>query len=126
MKAIMNNPPLNSRRKSLRTFATDAERKLWSKIRAKRFFNLKFRRQQSIDSYIVDFYCAEKKLIIEIDGGQHAKRKEYDFARTVYLNSLGMTVMRFWNNEVLSDIDSVLEFIKTTLSLPSPLDKGEG
>jgi very-short-patch-repair endonuclease len=71
--------------------------------------NIKFRRQHVIRKYIVDFYCAEKKLIIEIDGGQHDERKAYDEGRSKVLKSMGYTVIRFWNNEVLAHEDGVKE-----------------
>jgi very-short-patch-repair endonuclease len=75
--------------------------------------------------YIVDFVCLEPKLIIELDGGQHGTQIEYDAKRSSYLNSLGFKVLRFWNNDVLQDIDAVLEFIRLEL-IKSPLPQGEG
>ena len=114
--------------KSLRSNQTDAEKKLWYQLRASRFQNLKFKRQKLIGNYIVDFVCLEQKLIIELDGGQHAEQIEYDKTRTNFLESEGYEVLRFWNNQVLHELEGVLEVIriKTTLS-PTPLPQaGEG
>ena len=114
--------------KSLRSNQTDAEKKLWYQLRASRFHNLKFKRQKLIGNYIVDFVCLEQKLIIELDGGQHAEQIEYDKTRTNFLESEGYEVLRFWNNQVLHELEGVLEVIriKTTLS-PTPLPQaGEG
>ena len=95
--------------KQLRQEMTDAERVLWSHLRAKRLNDLKFRRQQPIGNYIVDFICFEKKLIIEVDGGQHMASEEEDLKRTEWLNENGYIVIRFWNNEVLQNCSGVLE-----------------
>jgi very-short-patch-repair endonuclease len=93
--------------KQLRREMTDAERILWTHLRAKRLNNLKFRRQQPIGNYIVDFVCLEKRLIIEVDGGQHMEDEEADLKRTQWLNERGYRVIRFWNNEVLKNISGV-------------------
>lgn len=114
--------------KSLRSHQTDAELQLWYHLRAHRFMGLKFKRQKPIGAYIVDFVCIEQKLIIELDGGQHAENVGYDERRTRFLESEGYQVLRFWNNQVLQEMDSVLEVIRieTTLS-PTPLPlAGEG
>ncbi len=97
--------------KSMRHAATDAENLLWQLLRAKRFMNLKFRRQHVIKPYIVDFYCHEIGLVIEVDGGQHGidDAIEYHAARTKFLEALGLTVVRYWNSDVLSRTDVVLE-----------------
>ena len=99
--------------KKLRQRSTPMEIKLWEQLRSRRFKGLKFRRQCPVGSYIVDFICIEKKLIIEIDGGQHNenKQQDYDKHRTEFLNSLGYNVIRFWNNEVLVQFDAVMEQI---------------
>ena len=97
---------------SLRQNPTDAEQRLWYLLRGRRFFGLKFRRQKPIGPYIVDFCCVEKMLVIELDGGQHQSRGEYDCRRTAYLESIGFRVIRFWNNEVLGQTDVVLEEIR--------------
>ncbi len=113
--------------RQLRSNQTDAEQKMWIALRGRRFLNFKFRRQHSIDSYIVDFCCIEKMLVIEIDGGQHAQQQLLDQKRTQHLNAQSYQVLRFWNHEVLTDIDSVLEKIRLTLESPhpNPLPKGE-
>ena len=103
---------LTNRAKELRKNATDAERLLWKYLRARQLYVLKFRRQHPIDNYIVDFICIEKKLIIELDGGQHAMNKEKDIKRDNTLKDKGYKVVRFWNNEVLSNIVNVLDVIK--------------
>jgi len=99
--------------KILRKQSTPTEITLWNHLRSRRFMNLKFRRQYPLGSYIVDFICIEKKLIIEIDGGQHNEnaQQDYDERRTVFLNGLGYKVLRFWNNEVLHQFDGVMEQI---------------
>ncbi|WP_313483914.1 endonuclease domain-containing protein [Acinetobacter variabilis] len=97
--------------KFMRHTATDAEHLMWQILRAKRFMNLKFRRQHVIEPYIVDFYCHEIGLVIELDGGQHGTVDaiEYDAERTKFLETLGLRVVRYWNHDVLREIDSVLE-----------------
>lgn len=88
--------------KELRRNSTDAEKLLWSRLRDRQLFGCKFRRQQTMGAYIVDFICMEAMLIIEVDGGQHMEREPQDVLRSQYLNSLGYKVLRFWNNEVLT------------------------
>jgi very-short-patch-repair endonuclease len=101
--------------------ATDAERMLWKHIRAHRMAGYKFRRQVVIEPYIVDFVCLEAKLIVEADGGQHLEQAEDDSKRSLFLESLGYRVIRFWNHEILGDIDAVLERIHGYLiEAPSP------
>ena len=92
----------------LRKNSTDAERLLWRHLRDRRLKGHKFRRQHVIGRYIVDFVCPIEKLIVEVDGGQHASRLAYDACRTRYLASQGYRVARFWNHDVLRDVDSVL------------------
>ena len=115
--------------KSLRRTMTDAEQKLWYHLRAHRFMGLKFKRQKPIGHYVVDFACIEKKLVIELDGGQHAEAVEYDHERDAWLCSQGYTVLRFWNNDLLNETESVLEQIRLALTLspsPSPVNvRGE-
>ncbi|WP_159122839.1 MULTISPECIES: endonuclease domain-containing protein [Acinetobacter] len=108
--------------KSLRHTATDAEHLMWQILRAKRFMNLKFRRQHVIEPYIVDFYCHEIGLVIELDGSQHGTddAMEYDAERTKFLEALGLRVVRYWNNEVLLETDDVLDDLwKVCLGLKS-------
>ena len=90
----------------MRHNATDAENLMWQLLRAKRFMNLKFRRQHVITPYIVDVYCYELGLVIELDGSQHGT---YDIERTKFLEALGLKVVRYWNHDVLSRTDVVLE-----------------
>lgn len=102
-----------SNAKKLRKSSTPMEVKLWNRLRSRRFMGLKFRRQCPLGSYIVDFVCIEKKIIIEIDGGQHNEdeQRDYDKRRTEFLNGLGYHVLRFWNNEILLDFDAVMDQI---------------
>src|SRR5271163_4144954 len=104
-----------ARARQLRGNPTDAEVRLWSKLRRKQLEGFRFRRQAPIGSYYVDFICLEKKLILEIDGGQHAVRQDTDAKRTRWLESEGYRVIRFWNNEVLGNLDGVLESIRRAL-----------
>jgi very-short-patch-repair endonuclease len=107
--------------KALRHAQTDAEQKLWYHLRAHRFMGLKFKRQKPVGRYVVDFICIEKRLIIELDGGQHCEAAEYDRERDTFLLGEGYIVLRFWNNELLHEMESVLERIRLTLSPgPSP------
>ena len=107
----MIDPQLLEFAKTMRSNATDAENLMWQLIRAKRFMNLKFRRQHVIKPYIVDFYCHELGLVIELDGSQHSTHDaiEYDAERTKFLEALGLTVVRYWNDDVLSRTEVVLE-----------------
>jgi len=110
---------LLSNAKKLRKQSTPMEIKLWNCLRSRRFLGLKFRRQCPLGSYIVDFICIEQKLIIEIDGGQHNEEKQlnYDKSRTEFFNSLGYSVLRFWNNEVLLQFDLVVDHIYKHVSI---------
>ena len=105
------DPQLLEFAKSMRHTATDAEHLMWHILRAKRFLNLKFRRQHVIQAYIVDFYCHEIGLVVELDGSQHGMDDaiEYDAERTKFLEALGLTVVRYWNHDVLGRTDVVLE-----------------
>jgi very-short-patch-repair endonuclease len=99
--------------KDLRKCMTDAERVLWQRLKAKQFGGLKFRRQEQIGRFIADFVCFERGIIIEADGGQHAIEREKDEERTQWLNSQGFTVLRFWNYDILTNIESVMEAIRS-------------
>jgi len=101
------------RARELRQNATDCERLLWSHLRAHRLSGFKFKRQQPIGPYIVDFVCFETRCIVEADGGQHAMQEEYDSRRDAWLKSQGFTVLRFWNNDILQNTDGVLATILT-------------
>ncbi len=104
---------MKDKARQLRKNQTDAEQAIWRLVRAKQIEGLKFRRQHPIQPYIVDFICPEKKLVIELDGGQHADNEAvvYDKKRTKFLESKGYTVVRFWNNEVINNIEGVYEVI---------------
>jgi len=111
MKQIVNTKNLLPLRRELRRNQTEVERLFWERVRDGRFLGLKFKRQYGLGSYILDFYCREKNLAIELDGSQHIDNVEYDNERTDYLNSFGITVLRFWNNDVLRDMDAILTSI---------------
>jgi len=112
---------MKSLARRLRQQATDAERVLWKHLRARRMAGHKFRRQVVIEPYIVDFVCLEARLIVEADGGQHLEQVEDDLNRSIFLESLGYKVIRFWNHEILGDIHTVLERIHGSLiEAPSP------
>ncbi len=106
-------------RRKLRNNLTVHEIVLWKYLRNSHL-GYKFRRQQSIGAYIVDFCCPKKKLIIELDGSQHIDAKHYDERRTLYLNRMGYRVMRFWDNEVTGNIEEVLLVIKSECEKPTP------
>lgn len=98
--------------RNLRNNSTDTECLLWRYLRNSQIEGIKFRRQQPIETYIVDFVSFEKRLVIELDGGQHVNNSEYDEQRSVCLRANGFVVLRFWNNEVIENIDGVLEVIR--------------
>ena len=104
-------PNLRKHAKSMRSAMTDAELKLWNELRAHRLMGLSFRRQMPVAGYIADFACPAKKLIVELDGSQHADAAGCDALRTRVLEGLGWTVLRFWNDDVLKDIDGVCRHI---------------
>jgi len=125
MKFLQNDPTLKQRRQELRRNQTEAEKVLWAHLRNKQFNGMKFFRQYSIGPYILDFYCPTMKLALELDSGQHnqCESKEYDAARSEYLKAHGTEVMRFWNHEVLLDMESVLSKLALKLTpLSPPLD----
>ena len=105
------------RARALRKNPTDAERKLWAHLRLCQLGGYKFRRQHPLGPYIVDFICIEKKLIIKADGGQHDDKKFYDSKRDKWLENKGFRVLRFWNNVVLTYIETVLAVIADELGL---------
>lgn len=113
--------------KFLRTNQTDAEQRLWYYLRAHRFMGLKFKRQKPIGSFIADFVCLELKLIIEADGGQHGG--DADARRDAWFQGQGFSVLRFWNHEILTQTDAVLERIRLVVIAlspgPSPTGRGE-
>ena len=107
--------------KLLRRAMTDAERALWREVRAHRFSGFKFKRQEPLGAYVVDFICYEARLIIELDGGQHASQQEADAERTRWLESSGFRVIRFWNNDVLANITGVMQEIERQMTSAPPL-----
>lgn len=103
--------------KKLRQNTSDAEKHLWYYLRAKRLKGYKFRRQHLFYPYVVDFVCLEKRLIVELDGGQHMDQVAYDEKRSFVLQSNGFIVLRFWNNDVLQETNSVLNQILSALTM---------
>jgi len=99
----------------LRRNTTPAEQKLWSALRNDQL-GVNFRRQHAIGPYIVDFVCLKQKLIIELDGGHHLEQEAYDHERTAFLQSKGYRVLRFWNNDVINDLNGVISTILTALA----------
>ena len=119
-----------SNARSLRDDMTLAEKKLWQAMRGKQLDGLRFRRQHPIGPYIADFACIDKSLVIELDGGQHQDQVAYDEQRTAFMVQQGWQVLRFWNNDVLNNLEGVLmkaiDFLTTAPpSQPSPWE-GEG
>ena len=116
-------PPQNrARARKMRKNLTEAELKLWNAIRAHRLMGLSFRRQAHIAGFIVDFACPEKNLIVEVDGSQHADAENaaYDQARSQRLEADGWSILRFWNDDVLRDIDGVCQHIVIAAGLNKP------
>lgn len=106
--------------KKLRNRQTDAEKRLWRHLKAKQLEGVKFRRQEPIGKYIVDFASFDKKLVIELDGGQHAEDVR-DAGRDAWLRTQGFEVLRFWNNEIFENFDGVLaEIRRHIVSHPPP------
>jgi very-short-patch-repair endonuclease len=105
--------------KRLRRDLTDAERKLWSILRGAQLDGAKFRRQQPIGPFIADFVCQDRRLIVEADGGQHSESPS-DERRTAFLEHNGYRVLRFWNNDILNNLDGVAQVIASALSVPHP------
>lgn len=122
MDFLNNDPALKQRRRELRQDQTKAEELFWSKVRNKQLNSLKFFRQYSIGPYILDFYCPAMKLAVELDGGQHnvSEQREYDNTRSEYLKAQGINVIRFWNHELLSNMQAVLTKLQWNITPPSP------
>ncbi len=120
------------RQRQLRRDATDAERALWRYLRGRQMDGAKFRRQHPFGDYILDFVCLERRIVIELDGGQHADTALYDSRRTRLLEEAGFVVQRFWNNEIFDNSVAVLDVIwkitseRATPSPPNPPLEGEG
>jgi very-short-patch-repair endonuclease len=121
MGLIRNRHVLKERRRELRRSQTEAEKVLWEKLRGNSFYNLKFFRQYSVGPYILDFFCPSQRLALEIDGGQHADSdaQAYDEARSAYLKTRDISVLRFWNNEVLQNMEGVLSRIAEGITPPN-------
>ena len=101
---------------------TEAERSLWAALRDRRFVDFKFRRQHPLGPYVLDFFCEAHKLVIEVDGGQHADNVVADEKRTAWLKAHGCRVIRFWNNDILANLPGVLTTIAQALGAsPHPL-----
>ncbi|MBI4281097.1 endonuclease domain-containing protein [Candidatus Uhrbacteria bacterium] len=113
-------PKLTTLARKLRQKSTEVEQTLWRYLRAKQCDSYKFRRQQPIGKYIVDFVCFEKKLIIELDGGQHFEQLIEDQQRDDWLKEQGFIVLRFWNNDLFENREGVYETIRSFLIPPSP------
>jgi very-short-patch-repair endonuclease len=114
--------------RALRANMTVAEQKLWQRLRGKQL-GVKFRRQHPFGNYILDFVCLPQGLIVELDGGQHAEQVLYDSERTAQLEAAGFRVLRFWNNQVMNELDSVVESIQRAIQThphPSLPPEGEG
>lgn len=114
--------------RTLRRNMTDAERKLWYRLRSNQL-GVKFRRQHPFENFILDFVCLQVGLVVEVDGGQHVEQAEYDAQRTAALEKAGFRVLRFWNNQVMNELDSVVEVIRLDLEThphPSLPPEGEG
>ena len=118
MKRI--DPQLLANARRLRCNQTDVERLLWSRLRARQLQGEKFRRQYPVGNYIVDFCCPDKHLVIELDGGQHAQQQQADEYRTAMLMRQGYRVLRFWNNNVIDNLDGVLARIAGCFEHPYP------
>ena len=115
MKEAQHNRNHTERARSLRREQTDAERTLWRELRSRRLEGFKFKRQVSLGGYIADFMCFECKLIVEVDGSQHAARVAYDERRTLWLAERGYCVLRFWNVDVLLNTTWVVEQIRAAV-----------
>jgi len=120
-----------SKAQKLRQNQTDAERFLWRQLRSRNLAGHKFRRQYTVEPYIVDFLCFSHKLIVELDGGHHNENDQiiYDKKRSNYLEGKGFVILRFWNNQIFSELEAVLNKILLALEAspsPNPLPQGEG
>jgi very-short-patch-repair endonuclease len=126
-KPICAYPFVQQNAKELRQSLTPAERILWERLRDRRLSSLKFRRQHPIGAFIVDFYCPAARLVIEIDGGIHLEQVETDVLRTQEMEAQGYRVIRFTNEQVAGDLESVLAAIQATCQSRIPLPHaGEG
>jgi very-short-patch-repair endonuclease len=122
IRVLRYNPQLKGRARLLRAKLTDAEQRLWARLRRKQMLGIQFYRQKPIGNYIVDFYAPSARLVVEVDGAQHfdRPRAEYDERRTAYLKRLGLRVLRYTDREVLLQLDSVAEEIFRVLERTNP------
>lgn len=120
MGVRMESPNATTRSRALRKNLTDAEKLLWRHLRYRQIGGYKFRRQFALGNYIVDFACLEARLVIEVDGGQHAEQAAYDGRRDEWLKQQGFRVLRFWNNQVMQETASVLAVIADGLNNEHP------
>jgi very-short-patch-repair endonuclease len=104
------------RARELRRSPTHVERLLWNRLRFWQIDGFKFRRQQPLGNYIADFVCFERRLIVEIDGGQHSAQRQYDAKRDSWLHDQGFIVLRFWNSDIVENMDGVLQSILDNLT----------
>jgi very-short-patch-repair endonuclease len=109
------NPQSYELARQLRQLPAPAEKRLWMALRRDKLNAEHFRRQHALGKYIIDFVCVKKKLAIELDGSQHVEQEEYDIQRSAYLESLGYKVLRFWNDQVMKDIEGVMISIEAAL-----------
>lgn len=125
MRILYNHPILKDRRRALRREETEAEKILWSHLRNKRLSGYRFVRQYSVGPYILDFYCPDVRLAVELDGGQHMAKdaEEYDRQRTGFLQAHDVRVIRFWNNDTLNNREAVLARILEACSVRIPLNR---
>ena len=119
MPAKRSNSKTMHRAGELRKEPTPAERKLWAYLRGDNLQGVNFRRQHALGNYIVDFVSIKRKLIIELDGSQHLEQEEYDTERTKFLQSMGYIVIRFWNHQIMNEMDNVIKAIEFALH-PNP------
>lgn len=115
-----NRPIARQRARQRRRDQTDAEQALWARLGDRQLCDAKFRRQHPIGPFVADFCCPQRKLIVELDGGQHAARVAADQKRARFLQEQGYRVLRFWNHDVLGNTEAVLERIVEALSYPHP------
>jgi very-short-patch-repair endonuclease len=108
------------RARRLRHDQTEAERQLWARLRDRQLYNAKFRRQHPVGPFITDFCCPQHRLVVELDGGQHAVQADADQVRTAFLNQHGYRVLRYRDHEVMQDIEAVLQQIAAVLQDPHP------
>jgi very-short-patch-repair endonuclease len=125
---LYNRKPMEPRRKQLRHAETSAEGMLWKRLRDRQSDGTKWYRQYSVDAYVLDFYCPEHRIAIELDGGQHAQTdvKAQDEERQRYLESHDIRVLRFWNREVIENLEGVIEKISRAINMPllTPPNRG--